>query len=95
MRHVLIPGLMGIAMGLMGLWMLHGVLLDQDPVHGIWAAVVLHVVAVFALAALAARVPAVRAHVAGMTRHMGIMLIAAFATGAIVHLLHGGPAPWI
>ena len=96
------PVLMGAGMGLMMLWMLHGVLVDGNWVSG-WALAVFigaHVVVAalaLATALFAARLsPGMRARLARLHRpswrHVGVMLASAAATAGLVHLIHGGIA---
>ncbi|MCR9156766.1 MAG: hypothetical protein NXH80_05945 [Rhodobacteraceae bacterium] len=99
MRHVYVmPVGMGIMMGAMALMMLHGFLTGDGGASGVLF--VLAHIAVVGLAAMGAafglhrRWPVLARILAHRPsrRHLGLMLVVAFATASIIHLLHGGPA---
>ncbi|MEL6958904.1 MAG: hypothetical protein AAGL89_08150 [Pseudomonadota bacterium] len=95
------PLLMGSVMGLMMLWMLHGVLTGQSEVSGPAALVFIgaHVVAVAVLilgGVFATRLsPGLQARLKRMhrpsLRHVSVMLASAAVSAALAHLvIHGG-----
>jgi high-affinity Fe2+/Pb2+ permease len=92
------PALMGVMMGAMGLWMLHGAMTGQGMASGA-VFVLSHVaVVIVALAAIALglhrRLPwlgRVAAHRPSV-RHFAVMLTVALFTAGVIHLGHGGPS---
>ncbi|MCK0149707.1 hypothetical protein MWU54_06710 [Marivita sp. S6314] len=95
----MLPLGMGLMMGAMGMWMLHGALTGDGGMPG--AIFILAHVAVVGLGALAAafglhrRWPAlrrIRLHRPSL-RHAGVMLAVALGTAMVIHVIHGGP-PW-
>lgn len=95
------PVLMGLAMGPMMLWMLHGQLTGSDT-RGGWALLVFFAAHVAVLCAVAGAAvfaahlsPAMRDRLARMHRpslaHLGLMGIGVLISGAAVHVVvHGG-----
>lgn len=96
-RHLAVPGLMGVAMGVMTLWMLHGVLTGEGVGPGLAFffahAAVIAAAGLLAAAGLHRKVPALARMLQHRpsARHMGAMVCAAFVTALTLHLIHGGP----
>ncbi|MCR9110650.1 hypothetical protein [Marivita sp. XM-24bin2] len=98
--HILKPALMGLMMGAMMLWMMHGWLIGDGPANAL--VFVLGHVAVVAAVALTAALGLHRRFpvLARLTRHrpslshIAIMLGSAALFALAIHLVHGAPT-WI
>lgn len=102
-KHIpILPILMGAMMGVMGLAMLHGALTGQGSATQAGLGFILAHVAVIAAVAGAIGFGLHRrftwlgrlAKHRPSARHFAIMALAALATAAVIHLVHGGPS-WI
>ncbi|SHG86288.1 hypothetical protein [Marivita hallyeonensis] len=98
-RRDMMPAGMGVIMGAMMLWMLHGFLTGDGSAAGAVAFVLAHVAVVSAALAAVAfglhrRWPALARILAHRPsrRHVGVMFGMAVATAVLIHLVHGGPA---